>query len=63
MKLRLRLSQDSIDRERNDKRRAEYPPLADLADAIYWREKGDPKPMADYVAKVDAIKAKHPKQK
>jgi hypothetical protein len=44
-----------------ERRVAEYPPLTDLADALYWREKGDPSKWAAYVAKLDAVKAKYPK--
>jgi hypothetical protein len=43
------------------RRAAEYPPIADLADALYWKEKGDASQWSAYVAKVDAIKAKYPK--
>lgn len=44
------------------KARAEvYPPLADFADAYYWQERGDPKPMKKYLARIDAIKAKYKK--
>lgn len=43
------------------KRRAEYPPLADFADALYWQSKGDASKMDAYLAKVDQVKARHPK--
>ena len=42
-------------------RAAEYPPLQELADAIYWQEHGDQKPMRDYLAKVKAVKDRYPK--
>lgn len=43
-------------------RQENYPPLADFADAFYWRERGDPKPMEAYLAKIDDIKAKFKKK-
>jgi hypothetical protein len=42
-------------------RQPEYPPLADLADALYWQSKGNDIKMAAYLAAVDAVKAKYPK--
>jgi hypothetical protein len=39
----------------------EYPPLADLADAIYWQSEGDSTKMTAYLAAVDAVKLKYPK--
>jgi len=47
--------------EYQEKRRSEYPPLADLADAMAHRESGDPQPYADYIAACLAVKAKYPK--
>jgi hypothetical protein len=41
-----------------EKRRAEYPPVADYIDALV---KGDEQQMADYVAKCLTVKAKYPK--
>jgi len=43
------------------RRAADYPPLTDLADALYWQARGDASKMDAYVAKVDAVKAKYPK--
>lgn len=40
-----------------------YPPLAILADALYWQANGDSKPMAAYMANVAAVKVKFPKPK
>lgn len=56
--------QKAIDEEREvrQKRRREYPRLEEFADAFYWQSKGDPAPMAAYLAKVEAIKKKHPKK-
>lgn len=42
-------------------RKAEYPPLTDLADAIYWQERGDPSKMVQYLRTVENVKQKHPK--
>jgi hypothetical protein len=42
-------------------RKPEYPPLADLADALYWQSKGNDIKMAAYLAAVDAVKTKYPK--
>ena len=42
-------------------RQEEYPPLADLADALYWQSQGDDTKMTAYLAACDAVKAKYPK--
>lgn len=42
-------------------RQPEYPPLADLADALYWQAQGDESKMTAYLAAVDAVKQKYPK--
>lgn len=39
----------------------EYPPLSDLADALYWQAQGNGEPMERYVAACEAVKAKYPK--
>jgi hypothetical protein len=44
-----------------DQRKKEYPPLADLADALYWQAQGDESKMTAYLAAVDAVKIKYPK--
>ena len=38
-----------------------YPPLADLADALFWQANGDSAPMTVYFARVAAVKAAYPK--
>ena len=43
-------------------RKPEYPPLADLADALYWQAQGDNSKMTAYLAAVDAVKSKYPKE-
>lgn len=42
-------------------RRAEYPSLADLADALYWQAQGDDSKMSDYLARCAAVKVRFPK--
>jgi hypothetical protein len=42
-------------------RQPEYPPLGDLADAIYWQNEGDSSKMTAYLAAVEAVKVKYPK--
>jgi hypothetical protein len=44
------------------RRREEYPPIEELADAIYWADRGDKTKLDAYLAKVTAIKAKYPKE-
>lgn len=38
-----------------------YPPLAELADALYWQAQGNPAPMADWLARCSAVKQAYPK--
>ncbi len=42
-------------------RRAAYPSLRDLADALYWNERGQPDKLRAYWAACDAVKARYPK--
>lgn len=42
-------------------RQGEYPPLADLADAMYWAAKGDNTKLDNYYAACEAVKLKYPK--
>jgi len=42
-------------------RRAQYPPLADLADALFWQSQGDDTKMDAYIAAVAAVKQRFPK--
>lgn len=42
-------------------RRAAYPPLEELADALYWQSQGDNTKMAAYLAKVKMVKERFPK--
>lgn len=43
-------------------RKPEYPPLADFADAYYWAQNGDDTKMQAYLAAVEAVKLKYPKE-
>ena len=43
------------------KRQAEYPSLADFADAYYWAQNGDDTKMTAYIDKCEAVKTKYPK--
>ncbi len=38
-----------------------YPPLSELADALYWNSTGDSTLLSVYMAKVAAVKAEYPK--
>lgn len=38
-----------------------YPGWQELADAIYWERRGNPKPMEDWLKRVDETKARFPK--
>ena len=41
-------------------RRLTYPPISELADAVYWQQQGDNTKMEAYLAKVEEVKAKYP---
>lgn len=42
-------------------RKYDYPDLGELADAIYWKEKGDNSKMQAWIEKIDEIKNQWPK--
>ncbi len=42
-------------------RSPEYPPVADLADGLYWASKGDDTKLTEYYAACEAVKIKYPK--
>lgn len=42
-------------------RQPEYPPISDLADALYWASKGDTTKLDAYYAACAAVKTKYPK--
>jgi hypothetical protein len=44
------------------KRQQEYPPLTELADALYHQQNGDDTKMTAYLAKCEAVKQKYPKE-
>ena len=41
-----------------EKRKNNYPPLTDLADALYWQSKGDSSKMKQYLEAVENVKTK-----
>jgi hypothetical protein len=43
-------------------RQSEYPPLTELADALYHQQNGDDTKMTAYLAKCEAVKQKYPKE-
>jgi hypothetical protein len=43
-------------------RQTEYPPLTELADALYHQSKGDETKLTAYLAKCEAVKQKYPKE-
>jgi hypothetical protein len=58
--LRVKQEYNSVEYQRL--RQLEYPPLADLADALYWQTQGDESKMTAYLAAVAAVKSKYPKE-
>lgn len=56
-----RLQQAWTATEYQRQRANEYPPLQDLADALYWQAQGNMQPMTDYLAACAAVKALYPK--
>jgi hypothetical protein len=57
---RLQAQYDALEYAR--KRAPEYPPLTELADALYHQSKGDDTKMTAYLAKCEAVKQKYPKE-
>lgn len=57
----VRLEAEFAANEYQQLRRKEYPPLSDLADAVYWQSQGDDSKMTAYLAAVEAVKQKYPK--
>jgi len=58
--IRLQSEYDAQEYARN--RIKEYPPLTDLADALYHQSKGDETKLTAYLAKCEAVKQKYPKE-
>ncbi len=62
LQLEIKRLQQEYDNKLFQRQRAtEYPPLQDLADALYWQSKGDNSKMEAYVAACEAVKEKYPK--
>ena len=59
---RLSAEWDSKYMEVSIKRKAEYPPLEDFADAMYWNSKVDDTKLTAYYAACEAVKTKYPKE-
>ena len=57
-----RLQQDYDSKLYQRQRQPEYPPIQDLADALYWQSKGDSSKMQAYLAACEAVKQKYPKE-
>ena len=57
--IRLQAEYDNKQYQRD--RAVEYPPLADLADAMYWAAQGDNTKLDNYYAACEAVKQKYPK--
>lgn len=57
-----RVFQEFKSNEYQRKRQREYPPLTELADALYHQQNGDDSKMTAYLAKVEAVKQKYPKE-
>ena len=53
---------DPSPKEYQHNRMNEYPPLAEFVDAYYHEKNGDTSLMASYWEKVEAVKAKYPKE-
>lgn len=43
------------------KRKPEYPPVEDFADALYWSNRGDDSKLKTYLDRIDLVKRRHPK--
>lgn len=57
----LRLTTEVAATAYQRQRAPEYPPLSDLADALYWASEGDDSKLTTYYAACAAVKAKYPK--
>lgn len=56
-RLELEYTKSQYKRDRS----REYPPLTDLADAMYWASQGDNTKLDAYYAACEAVKLKYPK--
>jgi hypothetical protein len=57
----VRLQSEWDAKQYQRRRQPEYPPLADLADALYWQAQGDESKMQEYLSAVQSVKNKYPK--
>jgi len=58
----VRLQADYAATQYQRNRQPEYPPITDLADALYWASEGDSTKLDEYYAACAAVKAKYPKE-
>lgn len=56
-----RLEKERADTQYQRERFRQYPTTRQLADAIYWMQKGDNSKMEEYIAACDAVKEQFPK--
>jgi hypothetical protein len=56
-----RLQQEFDQTEYQRKRKNQYPPITDFADAMYWASRGDNSRLEAYYAACAAVKAQYPK--
>jgi hypothetical protein len=56
-----RLQADYDSRLYQRQRAQAYPPLEDLADAIYWQTQGNTEPMTAYIAACAQVKLQYPR--
>lgn len=56
-----RLQTDYDAKEYQRQRARAYPPLEDLADAIYWQTQGNTEPMNAYIAACAQVKQQYPR--
>ena len=56
-----RLNTEQENNSYKTSRAAEYPTLADFADAYYWQQKGDSTKMENWLASCELVKNKYPK--
>ena len=58
---RVQLDADYAKVKYKDDRKPLYPPLQDLADALYWKNKGDETKLNEYYAACEKVKTDNPK--
>ena len=60
-KARTEIDEEYAKVKYKDDRQPLYPPLADLADAMYWNSKGDSTKLEAYYAACEKVKTDYPK--